>query len=162
MKPSNGPAQSNEPFIDTTSHKEDFIRHTLPPKFFKAKDEYKRNEIPLDGLTTTHRDFTAKNGEKMPSFRPENKIAGTEVPMESDTTSKLDYKRWNMEPMFKRQGEEWHPPTSQMENNTSYSTEYTHRSGQKAQAIRPVVRDKTQSKFEADPTYKCKSFFFFC
>ena len=44
IKPSNGPSQSNEPFIDTTSHKEDYIRHTLPAKFYKAKEEYKRNE----------------------------------------------------------------------------------------------------------------------
>ena len=158
IKPSNGPSQSNEPFIDTTSHKEDYIRHTLPAKFYKAKEEYKRNEIPVESMTTSHRDFTQKDLEKIRSYKPENKIAGADVPMESDTTTRLDYKRWNLEPMYKRAGEEWQPPTNQMENNTSYSTEFTHRgaAGQRAQAIRPVVRDKTQSKFEADPTYKCK------
>ena len=125
IKPSNGPSQSNEPFIDTTSHKEDYIRHTLPPKFHKAKEEYKRNEIPVESMTTSHRDFTQKDLEKIRSFKPENKIgkrffsfsqilsniitkyiyrnkkAGPDAPMESDTTARLDYKRWNLEPMYK-------------------------------------------------------------
>ena len=155
IKPGNGPVQSNEPFIDSTSHKEDYIRHNLPPKFYKAKEEYQRNQIPLESLTTSHRDFTAKDIEKIRSYKPDNIVKGPEAPMESDTTSKSDFKRWSVEPVTKRPGAEWIPPTSQMENNTSYSTDFTHRSSQRVQALKPMARDKTLAKFEGDPVYKC-------
>ena len=156
IKPNNGPHQSNEPFIDTTSNKEDYIRHDLPPKFYKAKDEYQRAQEPIDNMTITHQDFTAKNIEKIKSYRPDNIVNAPETPMDSDTTSKLDYKRWSLEPLHKRAGEQWIPPTSQMENSTSYSTEYTHRSGQRAKALRPMARDRTQAKFEGESINKCK------
>ena len=74
--------------------------------------------------------------------------------MESDTTTRLDYKRWNLEPVYKKAGEEWRPPTNQMENNTSYSTEFTHRASERANLIKPKPRDRLHAKFESDTTYK--------
>jgi hypothetical protein len=155
IKPENGPVRSNEPFVSRTSNKDHFIEHSLPPKFFKEKPAYKRVDIPVESMTTSHRDYGYKEaGQQLKSFKPDNTIKPPETAMVSDTTQKSDYKEWSLPPMFKRAGVEWHPPDNQMENITSYSTEFTHRSNERAQPFKPTPRERTKTKFESDTTYK--------
>jgi hypothetical protein len=106
-------------------------------------------------MTTSHRDYGYKEaGQQLKSFKPDNTIKPPETAMVSDTTQKSDYKEWSLPPMFKRAGVEWHPPDNQMENITSYSTEFTHRSNERAQPFKPTPRERTKTKFESDTTYK--------
>ena len=144
------------PFADRTSNKDDYIRHELPNKFYRPKEEYKQNKIPIDSLTTTRRDYVPKDMEKARSFKPENKGIGSDAPFESDTTtSKSDFKLWPVEPMVKRAGAEWKPPVGQMESITNYSTDFSPRVAyERVQPLKPINREKITAKFEGDPTYK--------
>ena len=43
IKPDNSALQSNQPFDDRTSNREDYIRHNLPNKYNRPKEEYAPN-----------------------------------------------------------------------------------------------------------------------
>ena len=153
IKPDNSALQSNQPFDDRTSNREDYIRHNLPNKYNRPKEEYAPNKIPVESLTTNRRDFTPKDLERSRSFKPDGQGYRSDAPFEDDTTNKVDYKKWDVQPMQAKKDNEWRPPMGDMDLTTNYNTEFTNKPGQRAQPVRPGSRRKIDAKFEGDTTY---------
>jgi hypothetical protein len=59
IRPDHTVPQSGE-FDDRTGYRDDYVKHQMPGKYQRPRDEYQPNKIPLDGLTTNKRDYTAK------------------------------------------------------------------------------------------------------
>ncbi len=152
IRPDQGVVQSGE-FDDRTGYREDYIKHNLPAKYQRQKDEYQPNKIPLDSMTTMRRDFTAKDAEKARSFKPEGNGYRSDAPFDDDTTHKVDYKKWDVQPLQGKRDNEWRPPQGEMDLNTNYNTEFTAKPGQRAQAVRPLSRRKIDAKFDGHTTY---------
>ena len=153
IKPDNTAYQSSEPFPDKTGYRDDYIRHNLPTKFHKPKDEYSPNKVPLENMTTSKRDFTPKDLEKARSFKPDGAGYRSDAPFDDDTTNKNDYKRWDVKPNFVKRDNDWKPPLGEMETSTNYNREFTNKPAQRAQAIVPAHRQKVDAKFDGDTTY---------
>jgi hypothetical protein len=102
IKPDNSALQSNVPFDDRTSNREDYIRHQMPERYARAKEEYAPNKIPIDSMTTNKRDYTAKDLEKARSFKPDGQGYRSDAPFDDDTTNKSDYKKWDVQPVHAR------------------------------------------------------------
>jgi hypothetical protein len=153
IKPENSALNSGDPFDDRTGYREDYIRHSLPPKFNRQREEYQLNKVPLDSLTTNKRDYTPKDLERMRSFKPEGTGYRSDAPFDDGTTHKGDYKKWDVQPVHQRQNNEWKPPIGEMELNTNYNAEFTHKPPQRVMAIRPASRKRIDAKFEGDTTY---------
>lgn len=153
IKPDNNSKGSGDPFDDRTGYREDYIRHNLPPKFNRQREEYTLNKVPLDSLTTNKRDYTAKDIEKMRSFKPEGTGYRSDAPFDDGTTNKNDYKKWDVQPIQLRQNNEWKPPLGEMDMSTNYTSEYTQKPQQRVMAVRPASRKRIDAKFEGDTTY---------
>lgn len=153
IRPDQTALQSIDPFDDRTGYREDYIKHQLPEKYARPRDEYIPNKVPLDGLTTMRRDFTPKGAEKQPSFKPEGTGYRSDAPFDDDTTHKADYKKWDVQPLQARQNAEWQRPMGEMDLNTNYNTEFTPKPTERVQAIRPSERRLIDAKFEGDTTY---------
>ena len=54
-------------------------------------------------MTTNRRDFTAKDGEKLRSFKPDGTGYKSDAPFDDDTTHKTDFKKWEVQPHQVRQ-----------------------------------------------------------
>jgi hypothetical protein len=153
IRPDNSTLQSTDPFPDRTGYREDYIKHSLPSKYNRPKDEYMPNKIPLDSMTTSKRDFTPKDLEKMRSFKPDGTGYRSDAPFDDETTNKMDYKKWQLQPQFAKKDNEWRPPLGEMDMSTNYSNEFTQKPTQRALPIRPADRKKIDAKFEGDTTY---------
>jgi hypothetical protein len=153
IKPDNAALSSTTPFDDRTGYRDDYIKHSLPTKYNRPREEYQQNKVPLDSLTTMRRDFTAKDAEKMRSFKPDGAGYKSEAPFDDDTTHKLDYKKWEVQAVHAKKDNEWRPPLGEMEMSTNYTSEFTPKPAQRAVAIRPSSRKKIDAKFEGDTTY---------
>jgi hypothetical protein len=150
IKPDNTTLVSAEPFNDRTGYREDYIKHDLPSKYARPKDEYKPNSAPLDSLTTNRRDYTAKDAERMKSFKPEGAGYRSDAPFDDNTTHKVDFKKWDVPAPTERKENEWRPPQGDMDLNTNYNTEFTPKPIQTVKAIRPQTRQQINSKFEGN------------
>ena len=102
IKPDNSALQSNVPFDDRTSNREDYIRHQMPERYARPREEYAPNKIPIDSMTTNKRDYTAKDLEKARSFKPDGQGYRSDAPFDDDTTNKSDYKKWDVQPVHAR------------------------------------------------------------
>lgn len=125
----------------------------MPAKYSKPKEEYTPNKIPLDSLTTNRRDYTAKELEKMRSFKPDGTGYRSDAPFDDNTTNKVDYKKWEVQPNFAKRDNEWRPPLGEMDLSTNYSTDFTAKPAARVQAVRPASRKRIDAKFEGDTTY---------
>ena len=152
IRPDQAPVSSGN-FDDRTGYRDDYIKHNLPEKYNRPRDEYQANKIPLDGLTTMRRDFTAKDAEKMRSFKPEGGGYRSDAPFNDDTTHKQDYKRWEVQAPHAKRDQEWHPPLGEMDMTTNYSNEYTKKPVERVAAVRPEQRTKLDAKFDGNTTY---------
>ena len=151
---------TNAVFDDRTGYKDAYVRHELPEKFVRSKEQYIKNSNSLDTLTTSRQDYTAKPIDKPAPFRPEQNRPtlfqnGT---FHDQTTHKKDFKKWDLDnPLVvtaKRPGNTmWVPPTTQMSVDTSYNSDFIEKSVERRQKIRPVSRKRTQGKFDGNTTY---------
>ncbi len=153
IKPDNRALHSDQPFDDRTGYRDDYIKHNLPSKYNRPKDEYQPNKVPLDSLTTNRRDYTGKEGEKMRSFKPDGTGYRSDAPFNDDTTHKVDFKKWDVQHNLFKKDNEWRPPMGEMDLSTNYNTEFTPKPTQRVQAVRPASRKKIDAKFEGDTTY---------
>jgi hypothetical protein len=153
IKPDHGPLGSNEPFDDRTGYRQDFIKHAMPAKFERAKNEYAQNKVPLENMTTNRRDFTAKDIDKIKSYKPDGTGYRSDAPFDDGTTHKIDYKKWDVKPISLRKDDEYKQPQGEMDLSTNYNREFTQKPVQRAQQIRPADRQKIDAKFVGDTTY---------
>ena len=89
----------------------------------------------------------------MRSFKPDNGGYRSDAPFDDETTNKNDYKKWDVHNQLVKKDNEWHKPQGEMDLNTNYANEFTGKQGQRAQAIRPVDRARTDAKFDGGTTY---------
>ena len=52
-------------FNDSTGYRADFVKHSMPARYTRPRDEYTATKEPLDSLTTNKLDYTAKDIEPM-------------------------------------------------------------------------------------------------
>lgn len=152
FKPEHAAMQSGN-FDDRTGYRDDYIRHNLPTKYNRPKEEYLPNKIPLDSMTTNRRDFTAKDAEKMRSYKPEGTGYRSDAPFDDDTTHKTDFKKWDVQPQQAKRDNDWRPPLGEMDLTTNYNNEFTPKPVSRPQAIKPLDRQRTDAKFEGNTTY---------
>lgn len=145
--------RSNEPFNDLTGYRDDYRKFDMPAMYKKPKDQFVPNNVPMDNLTTNRRDFTAKDIDPIKSFKPDGTGYRSDAPFDDNTTNKADFKKWAVQPMAVKKDNNWVAPLGEMESSTNYSSEYTAKPNQRAQAIRPQQRAKVDAKFEGDSTY---------
>lgn len=153
IRPDNTPLASTDPFDDRTGYRQDYIKHALPSKYQRPKDEYQQNKVPLESMTTNRRDFTPKDIEKMKSYKPDSMGYRSEAPFDDGTTHKNDFKKWDVKAPNLRRDDEYKPPQGEMDLTTNYTTEFTPKPAQRLQQIRPQSRKKIDAKFIGDTTY---------
>ncbi len=156
IRPDQTAMRSNEPFADKTSNREDYRKFDLQPVFKKSKDPYVKNTIPMDNMTTNRRDFTNKEMDPIKSFKPDGQGYRSDAPFDDNTTNKNDYKKWAVQPALAKRDQTWIAPLGEMETRTNYSNDFTAKPVQRAMAIRPVQRAKTDAKFDgknSEPKY---------
>jgi hypothetical protein len=140
-------------FDDRTGYREDYIKHHIPDKYNRPREEYMPNKIPLDSMTTNRRDFTAKDAEKIRSFKPEGTGYRSDAPFDDDTTHKNDFKKWDVQPLQGKRESEWRPALGEMDLSTNYNNEYTQKPVHRVQAIKPTDRKKIDARFDGNTTY---------
>lgn len=125
----------------------------MPAKFERAKNEYTQNKIPLENMTTNRRDFTAKDIEKMKSYKPDGTGYRSDAPFDDGTTHKIDFKKWDVKPISLHKDDAYKQPIGEMDLTTNYTTDFTAKPVARAQQIRPASRKKIDAKFVGDTTY---------
>ncbi len=153
LRPDQAPISSNEPFDDRTGYRQDYIKHAMPAKFERPKNEYTQNKIPLENMTTNRRDFTAKDIEKMRSYKPDGTGYRSDAPFDDGTTHKIDFKKWDVQPISLHKDDAYKQPIGEMDLTTNYTTDFTAKPVARAQQIRPASRKKIDAKFVGDTTY---------
>ncbi|CAF0749662.1 unnamed protein product [Didymodactylos carnosus] len=153
IRPDQGVLQSVEPFDDRTGYRTDYIKHPMQERFQRTREEYIPNKVALDSLTTHRKDFTPKEGDRTRSMKPDQQGYRSDARFDDSTTNKTDFKKWDVQPNQQRKPDEYRAQPGDMDLNTMYNTEYTHKPMQKVNAIRPTERRMIDAKFQADTTY---------
>jgi hypothetical protein len=104
-------------------------------------------------MTTNRRDFTAKDTEKIRSFKPEGNGYKSDAPFDDHTTHKNDFKKWDVQPFQGKRENEWKPPVGEMDLSTNYTNEYTQKPVNRVHAVKPLDRAKTDARFDGNTTH---------
>ncbi|NWX21128.1 SAXO1 protein, partial [Aegotheles bennettii] len=113
---------------------------TLPRGSFKPKEVYKMGEIPVEGISTTKRDYTAHEVLRQ-KLKPPEKYVKRDESMDLTSTYKQDYKSYSISqappclPCVTR-----HIPSAKMDTGTTYKDDYLLWSEPKTKPIRPNDR----------------------
>jgi hypothetical protein len=63
----------------------------------RPKDEYKSSSAQLDSSTTSRREYTAKDAERMKPFKPEGAGYRSDALFDNNTAHKVDFKKWDVQ-----------------------------------------------------------------
>ncbi|CAF3726667.1 unnamed protein product [Rotaria magnacalcarata] len=137
FKPDYTVQQNSAPLEDETTHKHDYIKHSLDkPRSFKPEEVYvPRGEF--DALTSYNKEYTPKGGERVKMIKHEAQKT-ISAPFEGDPTYKADYRKWEAsrtEPIRHDGG--YLAPTDPFKGSSTYTTDYLKHQGAMRQAIRP-------------------------
>ncbi|NWR60280.1 SAXO1 protein, partial [Bucorvus abyssinicus] len=122
---------------------------TVPGGSFKPKEAYKMVQIPMEGISTTKRDYITY--EVLPQkFKPPEKHIKTDESMDLTSTYKQDYYSYPTSqvppclPYVTR-----HIPSAKMDIRTTYKDDYVPWNETKTQLIRPNNRfHPSEEKFD--------------
>ncbi|CAF2239927.1 unnamed protein product [Rotaria magnacalcarata] len=128
---------SGVPLDDQTTHKHDYIKHSLDKaRSFKPEEVY----IPhgdFDSLTSYNKEFTPKDVQRAKPIRHEGQPM-LSAPFEGDPTYRTDYRKWETgraEPIRHDAG--YLPPSDPFRGESTYTTDYLKHQGAMRQPIRP-------------------------
>ena len=154
MKPAETARGSGDPFQDKTGYRDNYIKHPLPKKEVKEREEYSPNKAPLDGLSNYKKDYIAKQGDKTGSCKPEAGAYQSNAPFQDDTTNRVDYRKWAADRPFVHEPDRYVQPEGDMFMDTTTHTDYTKKPMNRAEAKRPPSRRKTPGKFNDATHYR--------
>ncbi|XP_059689991.1 stabilizer of axonemal microtubules 1 [Gavia stellata] len=110
---------------------------TLPRGSFKPNEAYKMAQIPMEGISTTKRDYVAR--EVLPQkLKPPEKHVKSDKSMDLTSTYKQDFKSYPVSqvppclPCVTR-----HVPSTRMDTRTNYEDDYVLWNEPKTELIRP-------------------------
>lgn len=137
FKPEFALQTNTAPLQDETTHKHDFIQHSLDkPRSFKPEEVY----VPrgdFDALTSYNKEYTPKGGERAKPIKHEaQKLVS--APFEGDPTYKTDYRKWSAtrtEPIRHDGG--YSAPHDPFKGESTYTTDYLKHQAAMRKAIRP-------------------------
>ncbi|XP_069736794.1 stabilizer of axonemal microtubules 1 [Phaenicophaeus curvirostris] len=123
--------------------------YTLPSGSFKPKREYKPAQIPMEGISTTKKDYIAH--EVLPrKLKPPAKFVKSNEIMDLTSTYKQDYKSYpisRVPPCVPRVTR--HIPNTRMDTRTTYKVDYVQWDNPKTKPIRPDGRFRpSEEKFD--------------
>ncbi|NXU53676.1 SAXO1 protein, partial [Turnix velox] len=143
--------KSGEPCMLSEYREQYLAQSNSPPRdSFKPKEMYKMAEIPMEGISTTKRDYTA------PEVLPERikllqKPIKTDDSMDLTSTYSQDYKSHplsQVSPCLPRVLR--HIPTTKMDTGTTYNDDYVLWNEPKTEMIRPDDRFRSsEEKFDS-------------
>ncbi|KAM8973729.1 stabilizer of axonemal microtubules 2-like [Pelodytes ibericus] len=155
FKPPGVAKRSDIPFDAITNHRISYVQYELEPKFARQKKEYKPNSHPFDGLTTHSLSYKGALGEITRSFKPEHVKVGSNARFEGNTEFKDSFQPWSLPSHYVHKAEEYIPPKTPMEKDTTTSRDYVPHQLSFVAPIRPVYHGRRRNvPFEANSTMK--------
>ncbi|XP_010155645.1 PREDICTED: protein FAM154A, partial [Eurypyga helias] len=115
------PYEDSCQLCNQSEYKEQYSSHpfTLPRSSFKPKEKYKMPQIPMEGISSTKRDYVGY--EVLPQKRPPRKHVKSGEPMDLTSTYKKDYISYavcQVRPCLPRVKK--HIPCAKMNTTTTY------------------------------------------
>ncbi|XP_053573386.1 stabilizer of axonemal microtubules 2 [Bombina bombina] len=154
-KPSNIAKHSDIPFDGTTSHRTSYVPYDIVPRFARQKEQFKPSSQPFEDLTTHRLNFKGVLGELTKSYKPEHGKVGSSAKFEGSTEFKDSFQPWSVNMPHVHKSQEYIPPTTHMELDTTTHLDYVpHQLGFIA-PIRPVSHGRrSNAPFQGNSTMK--------
>ena len=153
LRPAENARGSDQPFDGTTGYREEYTKKQMPEREQREKPKYVPTKAGLDGLSNYKKDFTGKQGDKMPSCKPDAKAQGSDAPFVDETTQRFDYKRWPAERPFVHEPDVYRKPDGDFDFNTVHTIEYNQKPITKTTSTKPMNRKGIPGKFDGTTNY---------
>lgn len=153
MKPVETARQTGDPFPDKTGYRDYYIKHPMPQKHLREKQEYAPNKAPLDGLSNYMKDYIPKGMDKTKSCKPDNNAYQSGAPFDDDTTHRVDYKKWQADRPYVHEHDRYTRPEGDMDMHTTTHTDYTKKPIERSVAAKPASVKRMPGKFDGTTNY---------
>lgn len=156
FKPNDRGVQSEEPFLATTTQKDDFQTWNVRPEFAKKDNGYKQPLGEMDLNTNYSKDFTGSLGMPAKAIRPEPRKK-LDAKFEGKSTYLMDFQKTGAEP---RRGlikgvSEYQLLDAPFEGQSTYKTEFYGTKGSPAKTTKPdLIHVQPADPFVADTSYR--------
>ncbi|CAF1421636.1 unnamed protein product [Adineta steineri] len=122
---------------DETTHKHDFIQHSLYQQHSYKPHEVYVKQGDFDSATSYNTEYTPKGGERAQMIRHEDHRSA-QLPFEGNPTYRSDYRKWESgRTEAIRHDGGYIPPTAPFGGESTYTTDFLKHQGAMRQAIRP-------------------------
>ena len=153
MKPLESARMTEDPFPDRTGYRDYYIKHPMPKREMREKQEYSPNKAPLDGLSNYMKDYVTKDMGKTKSCKPDTNAYQSGAPFEDDTTHRMDYKRWQADRPFVHEPDQYTKPEGDIDFHTTTHTDYTKKAMDRRITARPEAARRLPGKFDGTTNY---------
>ncbi|KAM4677286.1 stabilizer of axonemal microtubules 2 [Discoglossus pictus] len=155
FKPPTLTKRNDIPFDSTTSHRTSYVPYDIGPRFARQKDEYKPSSQPFDDITTHRLNFKGVLGEITKSCKPENGKVGSSARFDGRTEFRDSFLPWSVPPHYVHKSQDYVPPTTHMEIDTTNNLAYVPHKLNPVALIRPVSHGRRSNvPFQGNSTMK--------
>ncbi|KAK3098785.1 hypothetical protein FSP39_023093 [Pinctada imbricata] len=134
----NADVMSGGQFHDSTTQRQDYIKHPLERPYHRVPDQYKKPMGEMEGVTSYKKDYTEKYAPPAQAIKHDGQrqVGGK---FEGEPTYKSDYRKWDMSgrmgPYIAQDA--WQPPTQPFEGETTFKHDFRKHEAARRGMIRP-------------------------
>ena len=154
-KPDPAPYNSGAPLNDETTQRIDFKKWPAERPFYHQPDAYQKPDGDMNFGTTTGRDYTKKEGERVAARKPLDRQTNPGKFLD-DTTHKNDFRQWPMDGRQQPKLQSGYVPNdAPFEGQTTVQRDYVEKRAPVRQSMKPMeAARKSDAPFDGNPQYK--------
>jgi len=97
-----------------------YVQHPVPRREVREKPVWEPNTAPMDGCSTSRKDYGPKEAMKQASCKPEAVAFRSTEPFDGWSTQRADYVQRPMERVQRREPETYRRPEGELDLNTTH------------------------------------------
>ena len=155
-KPDAAPYNSGAPLTDETTQRVDFKKWPTERPHYHQPDAYQRPDGDMNFGTTTGRDYTKKQGERVAPRKPAERGSHPGKFLD-DTTHKNDFRKWQVDRTLPIMKSDYVPNDAPFEGQTTVQRDYVEKRAPVRQSMKPLEASrKSDAPFDGSPMYKAE------
>jgi hypothetical protein len=155
FKPPPNPAISDGPLSDKTTHRLDYVAHSMDRPYHHQAEMYKAPQGEMETSSVYKTEFVERKLERQgPAKRIEGRHAAGKF--DGEPTYKVDYRKWEMPKLeLSKANQQWKPPTEPFGAIPTYRVDFVPHQAKMQQSFKP---DQTpisnETPFESVTDYR--------